>query len=152
MIRCLLYSLVLLAMTLPATAASPLRYRFSLSAKNGGIEGVMVMNREDNDIVGCMFNEFGVSGIDFSYNLNRHSVKLLHVMPFLDKWYIRMVLRRDLKYCVELLTGMPCAPGRRFEISRDDGSTTLSDRQYNLTFTFSPLEETLTEYSDGTEE
>ncbi len=112
----------------------------------------MVMNREDNDIVGCMFNEFGVSGIDFSYNLNRHSVKLLHVMPFLDKWYIRMVLRRDLKYCVELLTGMPCAPGRRFEISCDDGSTTLSDRQYNLTFTFSPLEETLTEYSDGTEE
>ena len=48
-----------------------------------------------------MINEFGAKAFDFTYTNGK--VKVLNVVAFLDKWYIRRVLRRDLKHILPTL-------------------------------------------------
>ena len=67
------------------------------------ISGVCILVNDEGLIKGSLFNEFGVSALDFTYNPERKKVKLHHVMKMMDKWYIRYVLRKDLAQLMQRL-------------------------------------------------
>ena len=69
----------------------------------GYVSGTCIMVREGNVIKGSIFNEFGISAMDFSYDADREKVKLHSVIGMLDRWYIRRVLKKDLRLVVQQL-------------------------------------------------
>ncbi len=105
---CLLWvSLVLtVAAALPSAARRPALYPDSVGAKvrcsatvelpRGYLSGICVLRNEGPAVRGCLFNEFGISALAFTYMPARQKVKIDYVAGKLNKWYIRRVLRRDL--------------------------------------------------------
>lgn len=130
----LLYVSLLLACLRPAVAAAQstfpsaegerARYTAVVEMPRGYISGVCILLREGGDVKGCLFNEFGLSAIDFTYNIKKDKVKLHSVMAMFDKWYIRRVLRRDLRELAHRL---------------QKGETTYRDEKYKIDYRFTPL-------------
>ncbi len=72
----------------------------------GYISGVCMLKKDGDMILGSIFNEFGISALSFTYDEDRQKVKLYDVVSFMDKWYIRKVMRKDLaKWMEELKKG-----------------------------------------------
>jgi len=82
--------------TFPISDGEHIKYSAYIEMQRAYISGICVLQNENNVIKGCLFNEFGLTAIDFSYNLKRQKVKLHSVFKILDKWYIRRVLRKDI--------------------------------------------------------
>lgn len=61
------------------------------------ISGICILLRDGDRIKGSLFNEFGISALDFIYDTDKDKVKITAAMAFIDKWYIRRVLRKDLR-------------------------------------------------------
>ncbi len=98
-------SLVVLACSLPIHAASPcypdsvgqkMRYEAMIEMDKGYLSGICILSNEGKTVMGSLFNEFGISALDFSYNVEKDKIKLINVVGFLNKWYIRRTLRKDL--------------------------------------------------------
>ena len=73
------------------------KYNFELSTEKGYLSGILILSQEGDVINGCMFNEFGVTAMGFTYDISKDKLKLLHVIKFLDKWYIKRVISKDIK-------------------------------------------------------
>lgn len=82
--------------TFPVSDGEQIKYSAYIEMQRAYISGICVLQNENNVIKGCFFNEFGLTAIDFSYNLKYQKVKLHSVFKLLDKWYIRRVLRKDI--------------------------------------------------------
>jgi hypothetical protein len=78
----------------------------------------------NNRITGSIFNEFGVSALSFSYNPEKEKVKILSVAGKLNRWYIKYVIRKDLKKVIKVL---------------QEGGTSYKNQKRNITYTFTPL-------------
>ena len=132
--RFLYVSLLVLLFTCPSAIAQTLlpsdgitaRYIVSIDMSRGYVSGIGIMKNEGERLVCSVFNEFGVSAIDFSYDLRKHKVKLLSVMDMLDKWYIRRVLRKDLRSLIENL---------------NRGETTYENVKRHISYRFTPMGE-----------
>ena len=83
----------------------------------------MLVKQGDN-VVGAVFNEFGVSVVNFSYLPAKKKIKLLSVMDKMDRWYIKRILKRDLLRLMKVLEA--------------SGSTYFNSK-YNIKYTFTPL-------------
>lgn len=94
----------------------------------GYVSGICILLRDGQQIKGSIFNEFGISAIDFSYDEQRDKVKLYEVVKMLNRWYIKRVLRRDLR---ELIHQM------------QQGKTEYTDIKHNISFKLSPLNDTI---------
>ena len=92
---------------IPETEGGRIRYAATIEMPKAYLSGICVLLREGNVVRGSLFNEFGVTALDFTYHPENqiatpHSdhrsekVKLHHVISMMDKWYIRRVLRKDL--------------------------------------------------------
>lgn len=88
------------------------------------VSGVCVMRYEEGSIVGSLVNEFGFSAIDFSYDTARDKFRLISTASMLDKWYIRRVLRKDLRQLMHCLQA---------------GTCTYRNERRGITYTFTPL-------------
>lgn len=62
----------------------------------GYVSGICVMYNDGENVKASIFNEFGISAIDFIYEPKKDKVKLESVIRMLDKWYIRKLLKSDL--------------------------------------------------------
>lgn len=62
----------------------------------GYISGICLLQKEGDVVKGCLFNEFGITALDFTYQPHQGKVKIHHLVAMMDKWYIRKVLRKDL--------------------------------------------------------
>lgn len=99
------YMVLLLCLSLPFGASAQsvdvaeqsVRYSVQIDIDRAGISGVCILREEGDMVLGAIINEFGVSALTFSYNTRRERAKIVDVIPQLDKWYIKRVLRRDLK-------------------------------------------------------
>ena len=60
------------------------------------ISGIGIMARQNDKIVCSVFNEFGVSVLSFAYDLRKGKTKLLGTIGFINKWYIKRVLKQDI--------------------------------------------------------
>ena len=134
--RVLLFLAILLcANSLSAQKLLPVgegeRKQFSayIEMPRGYVSGICILLRDGQQIKGSIFNEFGISAIDFSYDEQRDKVKLYEVVKMLNRWYIKRVIRRDLR---ELIHQM------------QQGKPEYTDIKHNISFKLSPLNDTIT--------
>lgn len=115
------------------------RYSFQIETNKAFVSGLLLTNENDEDINGSMINEFGVSAIDFTYSKKKQKIKLLNVVSFLNKWYIKMVLKNDLKFCLHILYGIPFNSKKNYDVVRNGDTVSIINHKRNLKYTFTPL-------------
>lgn len=115
------------------------KHTFQIETGNGFISGLLLVSANDESITGSLINEFGVSAIDFVYSRKSGKVRLLNVVSFLNKWYIKRVLRNDLEFCLHVLYDTPYRKKHNYEIARTGDSVTITNVRRHLKYTFSPL-------------
>ena len=114
---------------LPAEDGERKQFSTYIEMPGGYVSGICILIRDGQQIKGSIFNEFGISAIDFSYDEQRDKVKLYEVVKMLNRWYIKRVLRRDLR---ELIHQM------------QQGKPEYTDIKHNISFKLSPLNDTIT--------
>ena len=72
-------------------------YSVGISYKGMGVQGIMVVKRYETGYRCSLINEFGIKAFDFEYDAAKGRAKVSNTIQFLDKWYIRRVIKRDLK-------------------------------------------------------
>lgn len=83
------------------------RYSVQIDFERAGISGVCILRELRDDVLGAIVNEFGVLALNFSYDTQRGKAKIIDLIPQLNKWYIRQVLRSDLRRMVPALMALP---------------------------------------------
>ena len=116
--------------TFPTQNGERIRYSSYIEMNGAYISGIFVLLNEDGVIQGCLFNEFGITAIEFSYNPERNKVKLKHVIKMMDKWYIRRVLRKDIAQLMSLLY---------------NGKTEYQNTRRNISYQFIPIIDEVTQ-------
>lgn len=109
--------------TFPADGES-IRFTAYIEMEKGYVSGICILHRDGDTVHGSLFNEFGITALDFTYRLERKKVKLHTVMPMMNKWYIRKVLKKDLR---QLMIGL------------QNGETTWKDERYHIEYQLTPL-------------
>lgn len=132
----LLFLLVSLSLGLSALAGQTRHIPFMLGYRDSALTGIMITREDDDAIVGSMVNEFGISALDFSYDRRKDKVKLLSVAPFLDRWYIRRTLRRDLRYCLHQIYRLNWQGKEPYTVDRIGDTLTVVNPRRGLTYTF----------------
>ncbi len=80
----------------PAEEGQRSEYAVTLEFRQMHFTGISIMKKADSVLVGSLLNEFGIRAFDFHYDPVRRRVKLENMTSFIDRWYIRKILRRDL--------------------------------------------------------
>ncbi len=91
-------------LTFPDSAGQKVRYSAMIEMKKGYLSGVCILAHDGEKINGCLFNEFGISAIDFVYFPKKKKVKLVSVIKMIDRWYIKKILKKDLAQVMESLS------------------------------------------------
>lgn len=118
------------------------RCAFDIQMSKGHISGILVMKNQDDDVIkGTMMNEFGVTALSFTCDMTTGKVRLRDVIPFLDKWYIRRVLRRDIKFFIDMLndTGRWRDDRNYDKVCRSDSVLTFNNIGKKIRYEFTPL-------------
>ena len=71
--------------TFPISDGEKVKYNAMIQMPNAYISGVCVLLNDCGVIKGCMFNEFGITMLDFSFSPDKQKVKLHHVIKMMDK-------------------------------------------------------------------
>ena len=101
--RCLIF-IELLFLLLPCSATESREYNLLMEVRGQEITAICMMNFEDDgSIVGTVVNEMGVKAFDFTYANGK--AKVINVLGPLNKWYIRMVLRKDFSFILSNIDG-----------------------------------------------
>ena len=153
MIRCLpLISLLLLLSQTPClskefgqheviTADSAMTYEYNLTMQVRGheITGICLMNKSaDNSIMGTVINEFGMKAFDFIYDNGK--IQLLNIVAFLDKWYIRKVLKKDLAFILSQIDkGVDFEKKPRKILFKPNGEVEVINSRYKIYYSFTPM-------------
>lgn len=117
----------------------PHRCAFVLETSNACLTGILITKESEETIDGSMINEFGVSAIDFTYNRTSDKLKLVNVIGFLNKWYIKRVLKNDIKLCLHSLYNIPDTKTDGYIIERTDSSISVINGKRKLKYSFSTL-------------
>ena len=113
------------AQALPSNEGERARYSVQIEVKKAYISGICGMLFEDGKLKACVVNEFGLSAMDFEYDPQKDKVKIINIIKKLDHWYIKRVLKRDLRILIHNL---------RQGIYRHENT------KYEITYTFQPLQ------------
>ena len=82
----------------PFKEGQGVKYELIIELPKVYVSGILVMVKKTDDTIDAsIINEFGVSLMDFTYNEKKNKVKIHSVMKMLDKWYIKKMLKQDLK-------------------------------------------------------
>lgn len=111
--------------TYPANDGDRLECKALIETSRGNVGGICVMLHDDDSIKGAIINEFGITALGFRYIISKDEMKLEDVNAMIDKWYIKMVLHKDLR---ELLHSLK------------DGRLTYTNEKYHITYTLSPMD------------
>lgn len=108
----------------PEADGGRMRYNAVVEMPKGYLSGVCILLHEGNEVRGSFFNEFGISAIDFTYRTDKDKVKLHSVIAMLNKWYIKRVLRKDLRQLLHRL---------------QQGETSYRNERYKIDYRFMPM-------------
>lgn len=116
------------------------QYAVLLQFGKVSLTGICIMKHVDGVIAGTMINEFGIRAFDFSFDREDNRVKLSNIIGFLDRWYIRKTIRRDMT----LLLGygndeLPVEVRRHIIEQREDQSIVMTNSEGNITYRFTPI-------------
>lgn len=126
--------------TLPLTGET-VKYGVDICFREVNVSGLCLMRTLNDTIRGSLINEFGVKVLDFQYDSNKKKIKLYNVVKMLDKWYIRKVIRKDIKFLLRVLSD-DCGTiegSREFKAANSDGFI-VTNKRYKITYMFSLLE------------
>ena len=112
--------------TFPSTDGERAKYAAYIEMPKAYVSGICVLLQEDGLIKGSLFNEFGITALDFTYNPQRDKIKLHSVMKMMDKWYIRKVLKKDLRQVMKTLK---------------EGQTEYTNQRRHIVYRFHGIEE-----------
>lgn len=151
--RCLpLISLLLLLFQTPClsndicqhevmTADSAMTYEYHLTMQVRGheITGICMMSQSaDHGIMGTVISEFGMKAFDFIYDNGK--VQLLNIVAFLDKWYIRKVLKKDLAFILSQIDkGVDFEKKPRKILFKPNGEVEVINSRYKIYYSFTPM-------------
>lgn len=128
----LLFSMQVYGQGILPSSGERQQYTIYIEMPKAYLSGVGILKNDGARIVGSLINEFGLSAIDFTYDPVRGKVKLLNVMPMMDKWYIRKTLRKDLRRLFERMS---------------QGVDTYTNERRQILYRFTPM---ASEPSSGT--
>jgi len=80
------------------------RYAVEIALPKSQMTAICLMRTDSTERRGSVVNEFGIHAFDFTQNLRNQRVRLKNVLPAMNKWYLRRVLRRELR---KALCGQP---------------------------------------------
>jgi hypothetical protein len=109
---------------LPQEDGSRTKFTTTIEMPKGYVSGICVIMLEGDVLKGSIFNEFGITAMDFTYQIQKEKVKLISVLPMLNKWYIKRVLKKDLKAVIKGL---------------EQGKTTYENTRRHILYQFLPL-------------
>lgn len=109
---------------LPEKGGDRVRLSANIEMKGGYISGVCAMLRDDGQIKCSLFNEFGISALDFIYDTAKDKIKIMSAADFIDKWYIKRILKKDLKHIMH---------------NMEEGRNTYINEKRNIHYEFIPL-------------
>ena len=112
--------------TFPSAEGERVKYAAYIEMPKAYVSGICVLLQEDGLIKGSLFNEFGITALDFTYNPQRDKIKLHSVMKMMDKWYIRKVLKKDLRQVMKTLK---------------EGQTEYTNQRRHIVYRFHGIEE-----------
>ena len=124
------------------------QFAVAITVRGAQMTGLCIIRTDEARSRGAIVNEFGVHVLDFTLSADRRKVKLLNVMPAMDRWYVRKVVRSDLRMLFGA-TEVPREKGRRSLAVEDDGSVTLENKRHELKYSLKPIPNT---EEDETEE
>ena len=138
--RCLIF-IELLLLLLPCCAAESKEYNLLMNARGQEITAICIMNVEDDSsIVGTVVTEMGIKVFDFTYANGK--TKVMNVLGPLNKWYIRMVLRKDLSFILSNIDGgKDVAHKKRSMTFTPNGDIVVRNDKYNISYTFSIMKD-----------
>lgn len=110
----------------PSAEGERAKYAAYIEMPKAYVSGICVLLQEDGLIKGSLFNEFGITALDFTYNPQRDKIKLHSVMKMMDKWYIRKVLKKDLRQVMKTLK---------------EGQTEYTNQRRHIVYRFHGIEE-----------
>lgn len=122
---------------LPDSIGSKMKYNATIEMKKGYLSGICMLIRDKDGYKGSIFNEFGISVLDFTYQPVTGKVKLENVIQLLDKWYIKRLLKQDLSQVIKNL---------------QKGISIYDNKKYKIHYQFTELEETMEEKGMGDQE
>lgn len=122
---------------LPDSIGSKMKYNATIEMKKGYLSGICILIRDKDGYKGSIFNEFGISVLDFTYQPVTGKVKLENVIQLLDKWYIKRLLKQDLSQVIKNL---------------QKGISFYDNKKYKIHYQFTELEETMEEKGMGDKE
>ena len=105
------------------------QFTVAISARGMELTGVCIIKTDETGSRGAIVNEFGVSAIAFTYDPRKDKVRIVSATDKLDKWYIRRMLRHDLRECLHCL---------------QQGVFTYENKKRGMTYMFSPQDNPLT--------
>ena len=108
----------------PSVQGEKAKYSAYIDMPQGYVSGVCVLFNEGTVIQGSLFNEFGITALNFSYDIKKEKIKLYSVVKLMDKWYIKKILKKDLKQLMKCL---------------QKGESVYQDEKYHITYSFSTL-------------
>ncbi len=161
MLRYLAFASLLLATVLASPAqeayllqvpdSGRVQYRFDIDARGNDLSGIAIMKMVNDSIKGVMVNEFGIKAMDFVLSPDRQKVELADVIPFIDKWYIKRIIKADLQYLFNATTAMlgSESDNRTLSTTGDDGSITMTNSKYKISYTFTPIKDEPQPQDDG---
>lgn len=116
-------------------------YAVALGFGEARLSGICVVKCMEGEVVGSLLNEFGIRAFDFRYDPKRGRVRLSNLTAFLDRWYIRRTLRRDLALLLQCgaVSGERVVRGRSIRLC-EDGSLELNHMRRALSYRFTPLD------------
>jgi hypothetical protein len=112
------------------------RYSVLIETPKAYISGLCILHETDSEVIGSIMNEFGFSAMTFIMQKANHKIELQNVIKFLDKWYIKRVIKNDLR--IILLHGKGADKKHIYE--KSEGMIKLRDTKYKLTYTLNRLE------------
>ena len=117
------------------------QYSVTIDARGAEITGVCIVKTNDEGTRGAIVNEFGIHALDFTLSADRRKVRLENVMPMMDRWYIRRILRKDLRLLFGATAPGLQKSGRTITVS-DDGTVVLKNARYKLNYSLKKIDDT----------
>ena len=116
------------------------KFATTIELPNGYLSGISVIKRETLCYRGVLFNEFGITALEFTYDPYKKKIRFAQLIAMLNKWYIRRLLKKDLPYVMENLFR---------------GISTYKNEKYHIIYQFSLMDnkpEVIREDTHETEE
>ena len=113
------------------------RWNFTLERGTLSLTGICLVRQTEEGLAGSVVNEFGIRAFDFTCRHDK--VRIMNVLPQMNRWYIRRLLRADLRI---LAASKVIDPGRRRQLAcHQPDSLLLSNLKYHINYRFERIKE-----------